>query len=69
MAPGREGAKEMSTDTMGSHPTFSYVPTAGDRPETVPTAWWARRPLTGRGLESQLEVTAVNDLFTVFSHK
>ena len=35
----------------------------------VPAARWARRPLTGRGLESQLDSTAVNDLFTVISHK
>ena len=36
---------------------------------TVPAARWARRPLTGHGLESQLDVTAVNDFFTVISHK
>ena len=36
---------------------------------TVPAGRWARRPLAGHGLESQLDVTAVNDLFTVFSHK
>ena len=43
-----------------------------DRPDeqVVPAGRWARRPLTGHGLESQLDVTAVNKLFTwIISHK
>ena len=68
---GREGVKEMSTDIIGSHPTF--ICPVSSRPRvtgpTVPAARWARRPLTGHGLESQLDVTAVNDLFTGTSHK
>ena len=67
-----EGVKvEMSTDTTGSHPITFIYPDRGARVTgpAVPAARWARRPLTGRGLESQLDSTAVNDLFTVISHK
>ena len=65
---GREGVKEMSTDTIGSHPTF-ICPDRRCAGPTVPVSLWARRPLTGHGLESQLDVTAANDFFTVISHK
>ena len=67
MVPGREGVKEMSTDTIGSHRTFipSRLRVTGP---TVPAGRWARQPLTGLGLESQLDVTAVNDLFTGIYH-
>ena len=63
MVPGREGVKEMSTDNIGS---MSRPRVTGP---TVPAGRWARRPLAGHGLESQLDVTAVNDLFTVIYHK
>ena len=60
----------MSTETHRKSPNLHiYVPTAGDRPDGPRAGRWARRPLAGHGLESQLDVTAVNNLFTVTSHK
>ena len=67
-AQRRWGVKEMSTGTTASHPTF-ICPRPRVTGPAVPAARWARRPLTGHGLESQLDSTAVNDLFTVISHK
>ena len=66
----RWGVKEMSTDTTGEVTQPSYVPSSRPRVTgpAVPAARWVRRPLTGRGLESQLDSTALNDLFTVIYH-
>ena len=62
-SPGREGIKEMSTDTIGSHPTFIIIcrivptsPTAGDWPDGPCTL--ARRPMTSRGLDLDAGVPA-----------
>ena len=74
MAPGREGVKEMSWETpitIGRHPTFIGIlcpDRGGDRPDgpcrpVAPGASPVGRPWAHR-LESQLDVTAVNNLFT-----
>ena len=65
---GRQGVKEMSTDTIRSHPTFTYMSRPWVTGPMVPAGRWARRPLVSHGLESQLDVTAVNKLFTVIYH-
>ena len=45
----------MSTDTIGSHPNLRMSRLRVTGP-TVPAGRWVWRPLTGHGLESQLDV-------------
>ena len=53
-----------------AHPriTISRV-WAGSFDSGIPRCTLARRPMTSRGLESQLDVKAVSNLFTVISHE